>query len=101
MIPGVQEEIPLSQVFKRSFWVRVPPGQGGFFFPEAKLGTEVGPGTRLGHVVDPLTDVRFEIDAPFHGQIIGMAVPQVVLSGYALFHIGQSMAKDHQDRGNN
>jgi predicted deacylase len=93
MVPGVQEEIPLSQVFKRSSWVRVPPGQGGFFFPAAELGTEVAPGTRLGHVVDPLTDAYHEIVAPFSGQIIGMAVPQVVLSGYALFHIGQSMVE--------
>jgi predicted deacylase len=99
MISGVKEEIPLSQVFKRSYWVRVPPGQGGFFFPEAELGTKVTPGVRLGHVVDPLTDARYEIDAPVSGQIIGMAVPQVVLSGYALFHVGQSMVESDRDRG--
>ena len=99
MVPGVQEKIPLSQVFDRSSWVRVPPRQGGFFFPEAELGTEVAPGTRLGYVVDPLTDARYEIVAPFNGQIIGMAVPQVVLSGYALFHIGRSTVEDSQNRG--
>ena len=99
MVPGAQEKIPLSRVFERSSWVRVPPGQGGFFFPEAELGADVVPGTRLGYVVDPLTDARYEIIAPFDGQIIGMAVPQVVLSGYALFHIGQSLAEGRDGRG--
>jgi hypothetical protein len=93
MFPGEQEEIPLSRVFERSSWVRVAPGQGGFFFPEAELGMDVAPGDRLGFVVDPLTDARYEVTSAFAGQIIGMAVPQVVLSGYALFHIGQPMAQ--------
>lgn len=93
MIPGEQQEIPLSRIFDRSTWIRVSPGQGGFFFPEATLGTEVAPGDPLGYVVDPLADTRHEVTAPSAGQIIGMAVPQVVLSGYAMFHLGRSIAQ--------
>jgi len=34
-----------------------------------------------------LTDETFEVISPISGEIIGMAVPQPVLSGSALFHL--------------
>jgi predicted deacylase len=51
------------------------------------LGDAVQPGDVLGTVVDPFIDEVFEIVAPIPGELIGMAVPQPVLSGYALFHL--------------
>ncbi|MCZ6625425.1 MAG: succinylglutamate desuccinylase/aspartoacylase family protein [Deltaproteobacteria bacterium] len=88
MIEGTHHEVPKSHICDRSRWVRVPRGQSGFFFPERELGSEISSGDRLGYVVDPLTDERYDIIAPYGGYIIGMAVPQVVLSGYALFNLG-------------
>jgi len=42
-------------------------------------------GDALGKVVDPLTDTEFVVTTAIAGEIIGMAVPQPVLSGYGLF----------------
>lgn len=85
-------EIPDARVYEKTRWIRVPTGQGGFFFPSARLGDLIEPGQRLGRLVDPLTDASFDVVSPIPGEIIGMAVPQPVLSGYALFHIAW-----HQD----
>ena len=41
--------------------------------------------SKPGH---PITESRALIEAPRDGRIIGMAVPQLVLPGYGLFHIG-------------
>jgi predicted deacylase len=80
-------EIPDARVYERTRWIRVPMNQGGFFFPSAELGDVVEPGQSLGRIVDPLTDASFEIISTTTGEIVGMALPQPVLSGYALFHV--------------
>jgi predicted deacylase len=82
-----EQEIPDTQVYERSTWFRVPLRQGGFFFPSAKLGDVVDVGDSLGTIVDPLTDEEFDVTATRSGEVIGMSVPQPVLSGYALFHV--------------
>lgn len=87
MTDSVDQEIPDTSVYEKSRWVRVADGQGGFFFPSAELGEIVKSGDVLGTIVDPLTDASFEVAATFPGEIIGMALPQPVLSGYALFHL--------------
>ena len=44
---------------------------------------------RRGHFYPSIQlDERHDIIAPYGGHVVGMAVPQVVLSGYALFHLG-------------
>ena len=78
---------PDDRVYVRSKWVRVARGQGGFFFPTTKLGDVVRIGDSLGEVVDPLTDATFEVISPIEGEVIGMAFPQPVLSGYGLVHV--------------
>jgi predicted deacylase len=88
MVDGAERQIPAARIYQRSSWVRAAPRQGGFFFPTAELGEFVSKGDRLGAIVDPLTDESHEIVAPRDGEIIGMSVPQPVLSGYALIHIG-------------
>lgn len=77
-----------SQVFGKTGWVRVPRGAGGYFFPGCALSQRVRKGDRLGAVIDPLTDRETVISAPYDAEVIGMAVPQIVLSGFALFHLG-------------
>jgi predicted deacylase len=77
-----------AQVLKDSHWIRVPRRRGGIFLPAAKLGDEVRKGELIATVTDPLTDERHEIRADRDAVIVGMALPQVVLSGYGLFHVG-------------
>jgi hypothetical protein len=40
-------------------------------------------------VTDPVSDEVHEIRSDREGIVIGAALPQVVLSGYGLFHIGE------------
>jgi hypothetical protein len=40
-------------------------------------------------VTDPATDETYEVRANRAGIVIGAALPQVVLSGYGIFHIGR------------
>jgi len=87
---GTEVEIPESRVYKRTTWVRVPAGSGGYFFPASELGQIVKKGDHLGTIIDPLTDRQTGIAATEDGEIIGMAVAQIVLSGYALVHLGVS-----------
>lgn len=72
-----------------SSWVRIPKGRGGIFLTKTSLGDEVEEGALLGTVTDPVTDSTYEIRANRKGIVIGAALPQVVLSGYGVFHIGQ------------
>jgi predicted deacylase len=73
-------------VFQRTAWVRVD--DGGIFVTERELGDRVQAGDALGRVTDPISNERAEILAPVTGRIIGMALPQVVIPGFAIFHIG-------------
>jgi len=79
--------IPDAQIYERSKWVRAARRNGGFFFPTVELGDIVRSGDLLGNIVDPLTDESFDVISPLAGQVIGMAVPQPVLSGYGLVHL--------------
>jgi uncharacterized protein len=74
------------RIYYRSRWLRV--NDGGIFLTERKLGDSVQVGDPLGTVTDPVTNERSTVIAPFRGRIIGMAVPQVVIPGFAAFHIG-------------
>lgn len=95
MTDAPDREIPDARVYERSRWIRVGQGTGGFFFPSAGLGDTVEPGESLGRIVDPLTDISVDVKSQIAGEIIGMAVSQPVLSGYALFHVGW---KDRPER---
>jgi predicted deacylase len=88
MIDREEKVVPDARIYQRSRWVRATRGKGGFFFPTAELGEFVNKGDLLGAVVDPLTDDSFDVISPVAGEVIGMAVAQPVLSGYALFHLG-------------
>jgi hypothetical protein len=73
----------------RSSWVRVPRGKGGIYLSAVQLGDSVKAGDLLGTIADPVTDEVYEIHADGPGVVVGAALPQVVLSGYGLFHIGE------------
>jgi len=91
MVKGMETlEIPESRIYTRTSWIRVPPGSGGYFFPMVELGQLVKKGDRLGTIVDPLTDRETSVESTSDGEVIGMAVAQIVLSGYALIHLGLS-----------
>ncbi len=77
----------------QSRWVRAD--NGGILFGKVQLGESVKKGDLLGSVTDPITNLRADILSPYTGRIIGMAVNQVVLPGFAAFHIGiQTSAED-------
>ena len=53
-----------------------------------ELGEEVEPGAVLGTVTNPIDGEEFEVIAPSAGKLIGMAVNQVVIPGFAAYHLG-------------
>jgi len=73
-------------VYYRSTWVRAD--SGGILFSDVSLGTTVRKGDLLGTITDPMSNVRVELHAPYSGRIIGMARNQVVMPGFAAFHVG-------------
>ena len=74
------------RVFRDARWVRAD--SDGIFRPDRTLGDVVAKGEVLGTVTDPVTNARTRVVATWSGRIVGMATPQVVLSGFALFHLG-------------
>lgn len=73
-------------VFYHSEWVRAD--QGGILMSEIELGDRISEGDILGRVVDPVSNTGSNIVAPFDGRVIGMAVNQVVQTGFAAYHLG-------------
>ncbi len=73
-------------IYYKSVWVRA--NQGGILFSEVELGKKVAPGEQLGTITDPITNVRKKVLSPYKGRIIGMALNQFVMPGFAAFHIG-------------
>jgi len=73
-------------VYYNSNWVRVP--HGGILFSDVDLGARVTEGEVLGYVADPITNAQHPIRAISDGRIIGMAVDQVVMAGFAAYHVG-------------
>jgi len=73
-------------VYYRSTWVRA--NRGGILLSEVDLGRRVRAGDLLGTITDPITNARTNVYSPTDGRVIGMALNQVVMPGYAAFHIG-------------
>ncbi len=42
----------------------------------------------MGTVTDPITNIKADIKSPYDGRVIGMALDQVVMPGFATHHIG-------------
>ncbi len=75
-----------APVYYKSSWVR--SDQSGILFSRVPLGKRVVRGEVLGTVTDPITNARSDIISPFNGRVLGMALDQVVLPGFAAYHIG-------------
>ncbi len=73
-------------LFWSTRWVRVD--QGGILMSRVELGDEVDPGDVLGTVTNPIDGEEYEVVAPSAGRLIGMAVNQVVIPGFAAYHLG-------------
>ncbi len=74
-------------VFFESRWVR--SNIGGLLISDVKLGQNVRAGQVLGRVIDPLSQMEKTIRSPFDGRLIGMALNQQVLPGYAAYHLAK------------
>ena len=55
---------------------------------DVSLGSSVRKGDLLGTITDPMSNARTELRSPYAGRIIGMARNQVVMPGFAAFHVG-------------
>jgi predicted deacylase len=86
MIEGRAKAEP-GEIYRKTTWVRSGDAIG-VFLTSRRPGDRVRKGEVLGRVTDPITEDEALIEAPRDGRIIGMAVPQLVLPGYALFHLG-------------
>ncbi|MDZ7924863.1 MAG: succinylglutamate desuccinylase/aspartoacylase family protein [Marinagarivorans sp.] len=72
--------------FYQSTWVRSQ--DSGILFSRVKLGANVVRGDILGTITNPVTSEQATIKSPYAGKIIGMALDQFVLPGFASYHIG-------------
>lgn len=81
-----------ESIYYQSAWVRAD--HGGIFLSNVGLGDRVIKNKVLGVVTDPITNTRSEIISPYDGQVIGMAFDQIVMPGFAGFHIGIQKAEE-------
>lgn len=80
-------------IFYDSAWVRADAG--GMLVSEVELGDRVRRDQRLGRVIDPINNLERDITSPVNGRVIGMALNQVVLPGFAAFHLGVETSEQH------
>ncbi len=73
-------------VYYRSTWVRA--NRGGILLADVTLGSTVRQGDLLGSITDPMNNASTKLYSPHSGRIIGMARNQVVMPGFAVFHVG-------------
>ncbi len=77
-------------LFWSTRWVRVD--QGGIFMSRVALGDTVGSGHVLGVVTNPISGEESAVVAPGPGTVLGMALNQVVIPGFAAYHLGNAAA---------
>lgn len=75
-----------APAFYRSTWVR--SNASGILFSSVKLGADVAAGDLLGSVINPVTNDKKDIISDHSGRVLGMALDQFVLPGFAAYHIG-------------
>tara|TARA_R110002049_G_scaffold182041_2_gene349604 strand:- start:29755 stop:31155 length:1401 start_codon:yes stop_codon:yes gene_type:complete len=81
-----------TPTYYESLWLRAE--SGGILFSEMNIGDRVHKGNILGVVTDPITNHSSELVSPVNGKIIGMAVNQVVIPGFAAYHIGMESTQE-------
>lgn len=75
-----------TPAFYRSTWVR--SNASGILFSQVELGGDVNEGDLLGSVINPVTNEKKDIVSNHTGRVLGMALDQFVLPGFAAYHIG-------------
>lgn len=78
-------------VFYNSTWLRTE--RGGILESHVELGDSIAKGDSLGVVIDPITNKGTDIVSAIRGRVIGMAVDQVVMPGFATYHIGMESSE--------
>lgn len=78
--------------FYDSAWVR--SNASGILLSRMELGDEVKKGDILGAVNNPISNEQIDIVSPYKGRILGMALDQFVMPGFAVYHIGIHAAKE-------
>lgn len=73
-------------VFYESIWVRT--SGSGILLSSVELGDRVEIGQTLGAVVDPVSNARDVLKSPVRGRVLGMALNQIVMPGFAAFRVG-------------
>ncbi|MEZ4331560.1 MAG: succinylglutamate desuccinylase/aspartoacylase family protein [Myxococcota bacterium] len=73
-------------VFYDSIWVRT--SGSGILLGAVELGDRVEVGQTLGAVVDPVTNARNTLKSPVRGRVLGKALNQIVMPGFAAFRVG-------------
>lgn len=91
MVRDSPEWLEPQAIFYESRWVRA--NRGGMLISDVSLGERVQRGQRIGLIVDPLENTEIDIVASVSGRVIGMALNQVVLPGYAIFHLGEETSE--------
>lgn len=86
MVPRFRRWREPQPVYYESVWVRT--NEGGILVSEVPLGAQVSQDQLLGTVTDPINNRRFEIRSPHKGRLIGMALNQSVIPGFAAYHVG-------------
>ena len=79
-------------VYYTSTWIRAE--SGGILFSKKNLGAMIDVGELLGTVTDPITNETSEIISTMEGRLIGMAVNQFVMPGFAAYHIGMESSEE-------
>jgi hypothetical protein len=85
MVPATGPAAQPTAIYFRSRWVRAD--DGGILASRAHLGDEVQANQVLGTVFDPISNRKSKIRAPVKGRVIGLALDQLVMPGYAAFHL--------------
>lgn len=84
-------------VYYRSSWVRA--NRGGILLSDVGLGSTVREGDLLGTITDPISNESTRVYSPYTGRVIGMARNQVVMPGFAAFHLGIQSDQTPSDDG--
>ena len=92
---GMSRNLPVwaepQPYFYESVWVR--SDAGGVLLTQVTLGQRVQRGELLGKVIDPIHNIERELRSPVDGRVIGMAKNQVVLPGFAAYHVGEDTSE--------
>jgi hypothetical protein len=75
-----------QRLYGETQWVRADAS--GIYVPTVRPGDSIATGQPIATITDPFSKQRASVVAPTSGRVLGMALGQVVIPGFALFHLG-------------